>query len=144
MRRALNPQCIVYPTYERIRASATELGFQLKLTNIAVKFFSFFLNVVCRADLSWSDNLVVIDEKHRCSASLQQLLDLREFALLDLWRKTVIARLSNSVSFVSNHDVNHIYVRPHVAVEVTDLCCPTSANDLSNSRSECTRPCHVV
>src|ERR1700693_4339828 len=108
MSGALNPQCIVYPTDKRFGTSATELGFQLKLANLAVESFSFRLNVVGRADLPWPHDLVVIDEKRRRRASLQQLLDLCEFALLYLWGEAIVASLSNSVRLISDHDVNHV------------------------------------
>ena len=42
--RPLNSEGVVHPTDERIRASTAELRFQLKLTNIAVKFFGFRLD----------------------------------------------------------------------------------------------------
>ena len=41
-----------------------ELGFQLELTNFAVEFSSFRLDVLGGTDLSRPNDLVVIDEKH--------------------------------------------------------------------------------
>jgi hypothetical protein len=64
MRSALNPQCVIYPTHECLGTRATELGFQLELTNFAVEFFSFRLDILGGTDLSRPDDLVVIDEKH--------------------------------------------------------------------------------
>src|ERR1700716_3344055 len=128
MRSTLNAQGVVYPADERFGASATKLGFQLKLKNVAAGPFSFRLNVLGGPDLPWSHDLVVINKEHGRATSLQQLFDLGEFALLYLWCEAVVASFSNSVSLIGDHHVNHAHVRVHVAIEVTDLCCPTGTN----------------
>src|SRR5206468_6731020 len=100
-RCSFDPQRVVDPVNEAIRACAAELNLQLIVGEFATESSRLIANVFRRTYFVGSDNLTVVEKEHSNLRSRKNLVNLRHVCSVFLLREATIARLPDPMSLVA-------------------------------------------